>query len=254
MSSPVQTASPRFCIVIPVFQHVEPVAAVLSSLDNSGLPCVLVDDGNPIPISEALRVTLSTRPWTQVIRLPRNTGKGAASIAGFVWAAERGYSHTILLDADGQHDVLDLPKVLNLARANPNALLLGRPLFDKNAPWGRRWGRLLTCVWTWIETLSFDIGDSLFGFRCYPLAPVLKLTEKVSFGQRMSFDPEIAVRLYWAGVPVVNFVTNVRYPVKGISNFRLWQDNGALTLMHTRLFFGMLRRWWAGEILFGGHR
>ena len=179
-------------------------------------------------------------------------GKGAASLAGFRWAAEHGYSHTILLDADGQHNVLDIPRVLNLSRANPDALILGRPLFDQNAPWSRRWGRLLTSAWTWVETLSFDIGDPLYGFRCYPLAPVLRLVDKVSFGLRMDFDPEIAVRLYWAGVPVVNFETNVCYPPQGVSNFHLWRDNGAITWMHTRLFFGMIRQLVTGKIRWGG--
>jgi hypothetical protein len=58
----------------------------------------------------------------------------------------------------------------------------------------------------------------------------------------MDFDPEIAVRLYWEGVPVRALPTRVTYPEGGRSHFRLWQDNWLISWMHTRLVFGMLWR------------
>jgi hypothetical protein len=50
------------------------------------------------------------------------------------------------------------------------------------------------------------------------------------------------VRLDWAGVPIVLQKTRVRYPVDGISHFRLFADNVRITKVHTLLFFGMLFR------------
>jgi hypothetical protein len=101
---------------------------------------------------------------------------------------------------------------------------------------------LISNAWVWLETLSFEIKDSLFGFRLIPLAPFLKITARVQLGKRMDFDPDMVVRLFWEGVSVVNFDTQVLYPADGLSNFNLWRDNLRLTRLHTRLFFGMLAR------------
>jgi predicted LPLAT superfamily acyltransferase len=254
MTNALPCSSQSYCLVIPVFRHFEPLRGVLAALAPLGLPCVLVDDGNPVPLEEALNDVISRHPWVHVIRSSSNQGKGAAVRTGIFWAAKKGHSHALTLDADGQHDPRDIPRALALSKAHPESLLLAKPVFSEDAPWGRRWGRLLTSFWTWIETLSFDIGDSLFGFRCYPIAPVRQLLTQEPCGNRMDFDPEIVVRLHWAGVPVVNFNTNVQYPPGGVSNFRLVKDNGTLILLHTRLCFGMLRRWFSGQIHFGGQR
>ena len=58
----------------------------------------------------------------------------------------------------------------------------------------------------------------------------------------MDFDPEIAVRLVWAGVPVRNVATRVRYYADGISHFALLADNARISWLHTRLVAGMLPR------------
>jgi hypothetical protein len=58
----------------------------------------------------------------------------------------------------------------------------------------------------------------------------------------MDFDPEIAVRLVWAGLPVVGVPTRVRYFAGGVSHFNLFRDNVCLIWLHVRLFLGMLRR------------
>jgi len=80
------------------------------------------------------------------------------------------------------------------------------------------------------------------GFRVYPLAAVVPLIDSVRVGRRMDFDVEVAVRLFWCGVPVVNLPTKVSYPSDGVSHFRALHDNVLISCMHTRLFFGMLVR------------
>ncbi|MBL8024186.1 MAG: glycosyltransferase family 2 protein [Elusimicrobia bacterium] len=238
----------RFCVVIPVFRHAEPLRKILVSLDLFELPVLLVDDGNDPPLLDTLSNDISNRPWVRIERISTNSGKGAASMVGLRWAFRQGFSNAIFLDADGQHDVGEIPRLMEIALSHPNALILGVPVFGTDAPRSRRWGRLLTTSWTWIETLSFDIGDALFGFRCYPVPPAHQLIESVNLNFRMGFDPEIVVRLHWAGVRVVNFKTKVQYPEKGISNFRLVRDNMALCKLHTKLFFGMIIRWVTGKI------
>jgi hypothetical protein len=93
----------------------------------------------------------------------------------------------------------------------------------------------------WINSLSFAIKDSMCGFRVYPLQTTLAVLVP-GIGKRMDFDPEVAVRLVWAGTPIINVPTAVRYPTDGVSHFHLFKDNALISAMHTRLFFGMLWR------------
>src|SRR5690606_17949432 len=83
---------------------------------------------------------------------------------------ERGFSHALQIDADGQHDAADIPALLALAKANPEALVSGWPQYGDDMPRSRRYGRWITHFWVWIETLSLAIKDSMCGFRVYPLA------------------------------------------------------------------------------------
>jgi hypothetical protein len=86
-----------------------------------------------------------------------------------------------------------------------------------------------------VETFSFDIADAMCGFRVYPLRAVERVIARTNVGARMDFDIEIAVRLYWRGVPVVNIPTRVTYPPGNISNFQMFEDNVRISLMHARL-------------------
>lgn len=231
-----------FCFLIPVYRHAHSLIDVLHNLEPYQIPCIVVDDGNNPPLADILSEKLTNHSWVEVLRMPINEGKGRACRAGFIRAGARNFTHALLLDADGQHDERDVPRFLDLSRKYPKAVILGRPVFDRSAPWSRRFGRWMSQLWVWIETLSFQIGDPLFGYRCYPLEPVLGLVDSKTLGRRMNFDPEIIVRLYWQNVPIMNLESPVRYPDGGISNFRLWKDNLLLSWLHTRLFFGMLLR------------
>ncbi len=236
------TDVPRCCIIIPVYRHVGPLKDVLRLLEKYELPCFLVDDGNAEPVADALAAELRDRHWVRVVRLKIHSGKGAACVEGARIAEGRGFSHGIFMDADHQHEAADIPTILTLVRRHPTAMILGSPLFDRSAPLKRRFGRIVSNVWVWIETLSLDIRDSLCGFRCLPLRPLLTLAASAQLSKGMDFDPDIVVRLFWQGMPVVNFPTRIRYPTGGVSNFCLIQDNVALFRLHTRLFFGMLAR------------
>ena len=124
----------------------------------------------------------------------------------------------------------------------PAAVIAGCPVYDASVPRGRLYGRYATHIWVWINTLSFDIRDSMCGFRVYPLASLLPLLDSVNIGRRMDFDSDVIVRLHWRGVPVLNQPTRVTYPQDGVSHFDLWNDNVRIFAMHARLFFGMLCR------------
>lgn len=230
-------------VVIPVYNHPATIAGVVAQVRGHGLRCILVDDGST-PDCAAVLDTLAAAHPAQValVRLPHNQGKGAAMVAGFREAGRRGHSHVLQIDADGQHACADIPLFLQRARAQPQAVIAGCPVYDESVPKGRLYGRYATHVWVWINTLSLDIRDSMCGFRVYPLASLLPLLDAVHIGRRMDFDSDVIVRLHWRGVPVVNQPTRVTYPQDGISHFRMWRDNVRISAMHARLFFGMLCR------------
>jgi len=231
----------KSCIIIPVFNHGEALAGVLERLSSYGLPTILIDDGSDSTTRDAI-ADLVSRHSLELLTLPENRGKGAAVIAGLRAAWDRGFTHAVQLDADGQHDVNDLGLLLDQARARPDALVTGVPQFDESIPRSRFYGRFVTRFWVCIETLSLKIPDTMCGFRVYPLEACIDLLDERSIGRRMDFDTEIMVRLYWRGVELIPVPTRVIYPESGISHFNIWRDNWLITRMHTRLFFGMLIR------------
>lgn len=238
---PIETL--RACMVVPVYDHAGAIAGTVASLKSCGLHCFLVDDGSHAECAQALdAIARAESGWTTLVRLPQNRGKGIAVRTGFEAAAAAGFTHAIQVDADGQHNAADIPKLLSLAMQHPRALVTGIPVYDDSVPRARLYGRYATHIWVWINTLSLRIRDSMLGFRVYPIAPALHVWRTQPVGERMDFDTEIMVRMYWEGVDVISLPTRVTYPADGVSHFDLWRDNVRITRMHTRLFFGMLRR------------
>jgi glycosyltransferase involved in cell wall biosynthesis len=231
------------CLLIPIFNHGETIGGVLEALAPVGLPCLVIDDGSGESTRDALRRAAERWPWVELHRLPVNRGRGAALRYGYRRAFERAFSHVVQLDADGQHDAADVSRFLDAARRKPEALILGRPIFGADSPRARRYGRRISQAFVWAVTGSFAVEDPLCGFRCFPLGRVMPLLERVTFGDRMEFDPEIVVRLAWDGGVVVNVPTRVRYFRGGLSNFRMIQDNALITRAYVRLVAAAARRW-----------
>lgn len=232
----------RPCLLIPIFDHGAEVGAVLESLAGYGLPCLVIDDGSGKATRERLDALAAELPWVRLFRRARNGGRGAALRDGYALAGRLGFTHALQLDADGQHDAADVPRMLDAANADPEALVLGRPIFDASAPKSRLYGRKVSQFFVWLETLSFAIRDPLCGFRCFPLAPTLELLDLQPLGDRMDFDPEIAVRLVWRGLRVVNVPTHVVYRAGGLSHFEPVADTLRIARAHSRLVFGMVPR------------
>jgi glycosyltransferase involved in cell wall biosynthesis len=228
-------------VVVPVYNHGQSAPRVVALARAFALPCIVVDDGSDAADAGRLDA-LAAAPGVTLLRLPHNQGKGAAVVAGLRAAAAHGYSHALQIDADGQHDARLIGEFIDAARSRPDAVICGVPRYDTSVPRSRLVGRYATHVWVWINTLSLSIRDSMCGFRVYPLAATMAVIESEPVGQRMDFDTELLVRLHWRAVPVVNHPTPVTYPADGVSHFRLWRDNWLISRMHTRLFFGMLRR------------
>jgi glycosyltransferase involved in cell wall biosynthesis len=232
----------RPCLLVPIYNHKDTIAGVLHSLAFLGLPALVVDDGSDDATRRVLDELGRELPWIEVERLPRNRGRGAALRYGYLRAAQRQFSHVIQLDADGQHDPADVPRFVDAARRHPGAMVLGTPVFDATAPATRVYGRQLSRVIVWAETLTRAVDDPLCGFRCLPLEPTVRLIRRVRLGDRMEFDPEIVIRLVWEGVPVVNVPTRVRYFPGGLSHFDLVGDNLRIAWTYLRLLAHLVPR------------
>jgi glycosyltransferase involved in cell wall biosynthesis len=226
------------CVVIPVYNHEHAIGQVVAEVRRQHYPCILVNDGS----SDACRVVLESLVADDEVILVNLAQKGAAVSAGLREALRRGFTHAIQIDADGQHDLQDLARFANTAREYPNHLVSGFPRYDDSIPRSRLYGRYLTHVWVWINTLSLQIKDSMCGFRAYPLARIVPLLDSRHLGQRMDFDPEILVQAHWQGIPMRWLETRVTYPLDGVSHFDAWRDNVLISKMHAKLFFLMLVR------------
>ncbi len=230
------------CVVIPVYDHGRELAAVLAGLAPLGLPCFVIDDGSGEATRAAIDRLAAQHRFVRVHRLPENAGKGAALKLAFEISAAAGFTHAVQLDADGQHDPSELPRFLAALVAHPDALILGVPVFDGSAPRLRLLARQLSRALVWLATLSFQIRDPLCGYRGIPLGPTLRLLARTPTGERMEFEPELAVRLYWEGVPVRSLPTPVIYPAGGVSHFRFSREYPRLAGLYARLLLGMPRR------------
>ena len=208
-------------------------------------PVWVVVDGSTDGTGAALQALAAEDPGLTVLVRPRNGGKGAALLEGFREALRRGYTHALTMDSDGQHPAERIPAFMHASLEQPQAMVLGEPLFDASAPALRVQGRRLSNGWTRLETLGADIRDSLCGFRVYPLAPLVREMLARRAMRRFDFDVEAVVRLSWAGTPALNLPAPIRYfsaAEGGVSHFRYGRDNLLLTAMHVRLFFGFLAR------------
>jgi glycosyltransferase involved in cell wall biosynthesis len=242
----------RTCVLIPTYDNAATLEAVVRRARDHVPDVIVVDDGSH---DEARRVArrLLEEGLADVRFHEQNRGKGAAMLTGLQVADERGFSHAIQIDADGQHDTGDIPRFLEASLAKPDALVMGQPIFDGTAPRARLWARQVSVFWCRVETWSRSLGDPLCGYRVYPVAATLRTGFRA---RAMDVDAEAAVRLVWAGTPILHVATRVRYLTPeegGISHFRPLVDTVHISLMHARLTFTALFRWLA-RLLHGGSR
>lgn len=238
-------ASATHLVLIPSYNPGPKVDETVREARRYWNPVWVVVDGSTDGSTARLRAMAEADAGLRVIELPVNRGKGSAVLEGLRAAAAEGFTHVLTMDSDGQHPAPCIPEFMAVSARNPDCMVLGKPVFDAAAPSLRVKGREISNWWANLETLWMGIGDSLFGFRIYPIAPLEKIMRGQRWMRRFDFDPEAVVRLAWAGVRPINLAAPVRYfraDEGGVSHFRYFRDNRLLTWMHTRLFIGFLWR------------
>lgn len=239
------SASTTHLVLIPSYNPGPKVYETVRAARQFWNPVWVVVDGSTDGSAEGLQAMAAQDAGLRVMVLPRNQGKGAAVLHGLDQAAEAGFSHVLTMDSDGQHPAERIPAFMAESARQPEAMVLGVPVFDASAPSLRVKGRQVSNGWANLETLWAGIGDSLFGFRVYPVEPLRQIMRRQPWMRHFDFDPEAAVRLCWRGVRPVNLPAAVRYygmEEGGVSHFRYLRDNALLSWMHTRLFLGFVLR------------
>ncbi len=239
------TPSITHLVLIPSYNPGVKVYDTVSDARQYWSPVWVVIDGSTDGTINGLLAMAAEDDGLRVIVLPTNQGKGTAVLRGMEKASIAGFTHVLTMDSDGQHPQDRIPDFMAASASQPDAMILGVPVFDTSAPMLRVKGRQISNWWANLETLWAGIGDSLFGFRVYPIEPLKQVMKDQRWMRHFDFDPEAVVRLCWRGVRPVNLAAEVRYfrqDEGGVSHFRYLRDNILLSWMHTRLFVGFLIR------------
>lgn len=239
------TPSTTHLVLIPSYNTGATLYATVKAARAQWSPVWVVIDGSTDDTAKGIEALAANDPGLRVLVLPENQGKGAAVMHGLAAAQAAGFTHALTMDADGQHPADLIPTFMQASLARPDTMVLGKPVFDASAPLLRVRGRRVSNGWTHLETLGAGIGDSLYGFRIYPIAHLLAIMRRQPWMRRFDFDTEAVVRLAWRGVRPVNIDAPVKYlraDEGGVSHFRYGRDNVLLTWMHTRLMVEFLLR------------
>ena len=231
------------CGLIPVYNNPMTIERVVNLLRTYIDEVILIDDGSDDGTQLIIDEMAARYPQIHVQHHAQNQGKGAAVQTGLKLAKELGYDDVLQIDADGQHNLEDVPKFLQARQEHPGAMIMGAPIFDESIPAIRKYGRKLTHLMIALEAGSTHLPDAMCGFRLYPVKPILTLG---SMSSRMSFDPEVMIRAHWAGVPIKTVATKVRYlsaAEGGVSHFKMVHDNVLHVITHTRLLLQAPLRW-----------
>ena len=239
------SASATHLVLIPSYNPGPLVYETVRSARAQWTPVWVIVDGSDDGSAAGLQAMADQDQGLRVVVLPHNVGKGAAVLQGLEIAAAQGFTHVLTMDSDGQHPADLIPGFMAASAGTPAAMVLGVPVFAADAPRLRVNGRKVSNGWADLETLWAGIGDSLFGFRVYPIEPLRQVMHGQRWMRRFDFDPEAVVRMCWRGVKPINLPATVRYlraDEGGVSHFKYLRDNLLLTWMHSRLLAGFLLR------------
>jgi glycosyltransferase involved in cell wall biosynthesis len=239
------TPSTTHLVLIPSYNPGSKGIEAVRAAREQWAPVWVVVDGSTDGTPESLIAMAASDPQLRVIVRAKNGGKGAAIYDGLLEAQRLGFTHVLTMDSDGQHPAQCIAPFMAASADKPTAMVLGVPIFDAHAPTERVRGRKIANWATNVETLWGGIQDTLFGFRVYPVRPLLAVMNETRWMRRFDFDAEAVLRLFWRGVRPINLPAPVRYfraSEGGVSHFNYWRDNVLLTSMFLRLFIGFVPR------------
>lgn len=196
----------RVLVIIPTYQERENlpriVPAVLAAAPSVDI--LIADDNSADGTGQIADAMAAADPRVHVLHRPGKQGLGAAYLAGFSWALERGYGVIVEMDADGSHRPADLPRLLD-ALHDADLVLGSRWVaggrvvnWPKSREWLSRGGNTYTRL-----MLGIPLRDATGGFRAYR-ADTLRTLDLSSVGsQGYVFQVDLAHRALQHGLRVV---------------------------------------------------
>ena len=155
----------RWCVLIPCFNEESAIRDLIASVLALGCAVIVVDDGS----NDRTADIVAEMPVT-LLRQPVRSGKGEALRCGFRKARQQGYDAVLTMDGDGQHLASDIPRIVAVAHAYPDHLVIGARLRDREQqPAARRRANAIA-DWAISWICAQAIADTQSGQRWYPPA------------------------------------------------------------------------------------
>lgn len=227
-------ATSGFCVVIPTYNNGKTVRDIVRGALQEVATVIVVDDGCTDDTPDLLK-----HESIVYVRHKRNRGKGVALRTGFRKAYELGYHHAVTIDSDGQHFPEEIPKLIEAAQQNPDAVVIGaRDMTGEHVPKRSSFGRMFSNYWLKVAT-GIDAGDTQSGFRVYPLRHVTRVRTLFS---KFTYECEVIIRMAWGGCDILNVPVKVYYPPKDerVSHFDPFWDNVRFTCLYLYMNFSHL--------------
>ena len=224
-------SNPKICVIIPTFNNVQTLSQVIDSVLEYISAIIVVNDGSTDGTLEILK---HYQKKIEFVTYEKNRGKGFALRRGFDRAEQLGYTYAITIDSDGQHYASDIPKFVNAAHENPDALIVGsRNLEQDNMPRKNTFANKFSNFWFTVQT-AHRLTDTQTGYRLYPLQKMKRLRPVTS---RYEAELEILVRCAWRNIPIISIPIQVFYAPEGkrVTHFRPGVDFIRISLLNSIL-------------------
>ena len=233
----------RTLVIIPTYNEREalPVQIAAVRAATPDVDILVADDNSPDGTGEWADAMAAQDAHVHVLHRPGKAGLGAAYIAGFAWAAERGYDVVVEMDADGSHRAVDLPRLLE--RVGDAELVIGSRWIAGgsvvNWPWRRKFlsvnaNRYVRLV------MGLGVHDATAGFRAYRASTLGGLDLESVESQGYCFQVDMTYRVFRTGARIVEVPITFVERELGVSKM-----SGAIireALVKTTVW-GMQRRW-----------
>ncbi len=188
--------APKRLVIVPTFNEVESIAALLRPLLELDVDVLVVDDGSSDGTIDAINEISNSR--ISILQRSEKLGLGSAYRAGYAWALEKGYEEIIQMDADGSHQVSDLPAMFEAIESDDAIELVIGSRWMKGGRvvnWSKRRELLSRVANKYTQALiKLGVKDSTAGFRIYKAELLKRMNLSTILSEGYCFQIEMTRR------------------------------------------------------------
>lgn len=221
MASPSEDnpSRPSILVGIPAYNEAATIEEVVSGVQNHADEVLVVDDGSEDETSERARSAGATLIAHEV-----NRGYGSTLGTIFRYAHEREAEHLVIIDADGQHDVDDVPDLVRTQQETGAQIVTGSRFTERHSTNIPRYRRFGLAVINLLANLALRVGyssptvlDTQCGFRAYGPEAIRTMATTPDIGAGMGASLDILIHAAREGYDVVEVPTRINYDVDNAS-------------------------------------